>query len=112
MIVTFDGSTVSAYQAKDVSYTIERVENTLMTGLRHVRLSNIAPTFPRAFDCYTASYSEISTLAAKIGSFGTLVIDGTSFSDCYISQLSNIKELIYGSGKYTYSITFGQTDLH
>lgn len=110
--VTFGGYTVGAYQASKVSITTTTKETPLLSGDIHASLSSKTQSFPRSFDCYTADYSEIETLEAQIGSFDVLIIDGTSYSNCYISSLGDIHEIRRGSGKYTYSIQFKQADVY
>ena len=108
--VSFGGVTLGCYQAGDLSFDIVSKATTLLTGDTFVSLASSAPSFPRTFNCYTADYTEISQLQAKIGDFSTLIIDGVSYINCYISSFGNIHELILGSGKYTYEIKFGQAD--
>lgn len=110
--VTFAGHTVSAYQDSEINYTVDKKETVLVSGYTHVALSTITSSFPREFDCYTEDYSEITTLIGDIGTFGTLVISSTSYTNCYISSLGAIKEIIRGSGKYTYSIKFGRAGVY
>lgn len=101
---------VTAYQSGDINYNVQYSETRLLSGDIFVDLSTHTLTFPRKYDCHTDSYTEISDLAALIGTFQTLVIDGVSYQNCYIVQLGGIKELILGSGKYIYNVTFGQAD--
>ena len=110
--VTFAGLPVSAFQDSEINYSITARETLLYSGDLHVSLSPKTRTFPRSFDCYTESYSEITDLADQIGNFDTLVINGSSFLDCYISRLGSIKEVVRGSGKYVYTIQFSQADEH
>lgn len=111
--LSFQGVTIQCYQASDYGYDIQSSAKRLYSGELYVNVSTLAPSiFPRSFLCHTDAFSEISAVAALIGSFGDLVLDSVTYSDCYISSLSNIKELIAGSGKYTYSISFGKADQH
>lgn len=111
--LTFQGVTIQVYQATDYAYDIQSKVSRLYSGELYVNLSTLDPSiFPRSFLCHTDAFSEITAVAALIGTFGDLVLDGTTYSDCYISSLSNVKELISGSGKYTYSISFGKADQH
>lgn len=110
--LTFQGVTIQCYQATDYAYDIQTSAKRLYSGEIYANVSAVTSIFPRSFLCHTDAFSEITAIAAKIGSFGDLVIDSTTYSDCYISSLSNIKELIAGSGKYTYTISFGKADQH
>jgi hypothetical protein len=112
MIITFASLSVSAYQDSKRDYKIHLKETELYSGDMHVTLSTATSAFPISFDCYTASYTEISALVALIGTFGTLIIDGVSYTYCYISDFGSVFEVVRGSGKYTYSISFGQADQH
>lgn len=105
MIVTFDSLPVSVIQEEEISTTWSLNETTLLSGKTYIQ-ANSETKFGRSFQCYTESYSEISSLLGKIGSAGTLIIDGTSYTNCYISPPFGYKEVIQGSGKYTYSIAF------
>ncbi len=110
--VTFAGLPVSAYQDSEINYVIVAKEVQLYKGDYFAALSQKTRTFPRSFDCYTEDYTEISNLVKKIGTFETLTIEGENFSDCYISDLGAIKEIVRGSGKFTYSIKFSKVDQH
>jgi len=110
--VTFASLPVSVYQAESFGYTINATEAELLSGESHTQLSKNTRPFPREFLCYTEDFSEITNLAAKIGSIETLVINTESFDLCYISGLDKIKEVIDGEGKYTYRIEFSKTDYY
>jgi len=110
--ITFAGLPISAYQEPKLKYPVNAKAVTLLSGDIHVSLSSSTKTFPRTYDCYTADYSEITDLAGEIGSFDTLVISGTSYTDCYIAGIDNIYEVVRGSGKWTFTIEFGQADQH
>ncbi len=110
--VTFAGLPVSAYQDTEKNFTVTAKEVQLYKGDIFGAISPKKRSFPRSFDCYTADYNEISDLADAIGTFGELVIDGESFTDCYISSLGAIREIWRGTGKYTYNIKFSKVDQH
>lgn len=110
--ITFAGLPVSCYQDAELNYSISKKETVLLSGDLHVSLSTKQRSFPRSFKCYTESSSEISNLVDLIGTFGTLIISGVSYQNCYISNIVSIFEVVRGSGKYTYSIEFGQADQH
>lgn len=105
MIVTFAGLPVSVIQEDEIAVSWSLNETTLLSGKTYIQ-ANAEQKFNRSFQCYTESYSEISSLLGKIGSAGTLIIDGTSYTNCYIAPPFGYKEIIKGSGKYTYSISF------
>ncbi|TQD25113.1 hypothetical protein [Methanolobus vulcani] len=107
MIVTFDGSPVSVIRDTEISVDSPFKETTLLSGKTYIQASP-EQKFARTFECYTEVFSEISTLLGKLGSSGTLVIDSDSYTSCYIVPPLKYKELIMGSGKYTYTISFGR----
>ena len=108
LTVLFMGLTVSAYQNDRYSYGISSKESRQYSGAIYASISPVSTTFPRSFDCYVTDKTEFETLATKIGVFGTLSIDGISYTNCYISDFSDIYEIVRGSGKYTYHIQFSQ----
>lgn len=103
--VTFDSAPVSVIQEDEISVSWTLNETTLLSGKTSLQV-NAETKFSRTFQCYTESYSEISALLGKIGSAGTLVIDSSSYDNCYIAPPLSYKEVIKGSGKYTYTISF------
>jgi len=110
--ITFAGQLLKAYQKSETNYIITASELQLYNGDIFGTASPKKRNFPRAFDCYTDDYTSITMIANLIGVYGTLVIDGESFTDCYISGLGSIKELWQGTGKYTFNIKFSKVDQH
>ena len=82
----------------------------LLSGDIHASVSNKKRSFPRSYKCYTEDYTDISNLVDQIGIFETLVVGTTSYSNCRISNLNSIYEIVRGSGKWTYNIEFSQAD--
>lgn len=105
MTVTFDGSKVSVIRDTEISVDAPFKETTLMSGKIYIQASS-EQRFSRTLECYTEDFSEISTLLGKMGSSGTLVIDSDSYTSCYIVPPLRYKEVIKGSGKYIYTISF------
>jgi hypothetical protein len=110
--LSFQGVTIQVYQASDFAYNIQSKEAILYSGEPYANISTQTSIFPRSFLCHTDAFSEISAVAALIGTFGNLVIDGTTHTNCYIFSFGNIKNLIEGTGNYTYSLTFKKSDRH
>jgi hypothetical protein len=110
--LSFCGVTIQCYQAGDYAYNIKSAETDLYSGETYANLSPVYSKFPLSFMCHTDLYSEIEAVEALIGTFGTLIIDGISYTDCYIFSFGNIKNLIDGTGKYSYSLTFKKADHH
>jgi hypothetical protein len=107
---TFDSVPFSVFDIDEYGYQINATVKKLLTSEDFVQLSTVTKPFPQSFECYTTDKTEITNLAAKIGVFGSLVVGSTTYTNCYISELSGIKEVIAGSGKYTYKIGFGKAD--
>lgn len=105
MTVTFDGSAVSVIRNTEISVDSPFKETTLLSGKVYIQASS-EQKFARTFECYTENFSEIAVLLGKLGSSGTLVIDSDSYTSCYIVPPLRYKEVIKGSGKYTYTISF------
>ena len=110
--IMFAGQFIKAYQKSETNYTVTATEKQLYNGDIFGAISPKKRNFPRSFDCYTDDYTSITIIANLIGYYGTLVIDGESFPNCYIFGLGSIKELWQGSGKYTFNIKFSQVDQH
>lgn len=105
MAVSFDGVTLSVIKEAEIAVDAPFKQTTLLSGKVYVQASP-EQKFARTFECYTEDFTEISNLLGKLGSSGTLAIDSESFTKCYIFSPIRYKELIKGSGKYTYSISF------
>ena len=88
--VTFAGVAIQAWQEAEINYLISTRETQLLSGDRHVSLSLNTSGFPVSFDCYTESSTEITDLVGMIGTVDTLVINSTSYSNCYILSLREI----------------------
>jgi hypothetical protein len=108
--ITFDSIAVSAYQDHEVNTKITAKEVQLRSGEIFGAVSKITSDFPLTFDCYINSITEYDALKAKIGYFKTLVVGAATYTNCYISLLGSRKEIIRGSGKYTYKISFSRVD--
>jgi hypothetical protein len=104
-MATFDGTPFSPIKVHENEVEFEINETTLLSGKNSIQV-NSEQKFARTYECFTEDYSEISNLLAKIGTAGTLAVDSNSYDNCYISTPFSYKEVIMGSGKYTYTITF------
>lgn len=112
--LTFKGITIDCYQDPKLSYSVDGDENTLLSGDRQVSLGTKVHSFPRSYECYTESFSVITALINVMGQHGTLSVNSVNFSNCYIypdAGISDIREVVSGSGKWTYTIKFGQGDV-
>ena len=112
--LSFKGVTIDCYQDPKLNYSVDGDEKTLLSGDLHVSLGTKVRSFPRSYECYAESFSVITALINVMGQHGTLSVNSVNFLNCYIypdSGISNIHELVRGSGKWTYTIKFGQGDV-
>lgn len=112
--ILFKGVTIDCYQDPALSYSVDSDIKKLLSGLKHVSMGSIVDSFPRSYECYTESFSTISALMDVMGQHGTLTVDNVNFLNCYIypdAGISDIKEVVRGSGKWKYTIKFGQGDV-
>lgn len=56
-----------------------------------------------SFICHTDDQADIDNIISKIGTAGTLEIDETQYTNCYIDSFKKTWE---GNGNYTYEISF------
>jgi hypothetical protein len=103
--VVFDSFTLDVLERNEINVDFEFQETLLLSGKTAIDALD-ETKFSRTYKCYTEDFSDITTLLGKIGQPKTLVIDSTSYTNCYISPPFSYKEIIFGSGKYTYNITF------
>lgn len=105
MATTFDGATFSPIKIPKKNVDFSFNETTLLSGKVSIQDSS-EQKFSRTYECYTEDLSEITTLLGKIGTKGDLV-DGTeTVTNCKIAPPFTYKEVLWDSGKYTYTITF------
>lgn len=81
--VTFDGVVLKRPSFPSFDRSPITNETVLVSGKRAVQASTELG-FKVTFTCYTNQVSDISNLREKIGRPYTLVIDGTSYTNCYI----------------------------
>lgn len=104
MSVVFSTITLTDPSPFDIGWTILINEVILMSGKHSIQASS-ATALNVSFKCQTTSATELSNLKNKIGSSGTLTIDGTSYTKCYISNFIYNEVL---PGVYDYTISFIQ----
>lgn len=112
MTVFFDGVVINAYDVSKQAYNIETKKVKLLSGKMFVNISSVFSGFPLGFYCYAEKASRVSDLAAKIGVVGSLVYNGSTTTNCYISQLKDIYEVVYGSDTYTFYIEIDKADYY
>jgi hypothetical protein len=110
--LVFDGLTLKCWQEDEFDFDISYKKTTLHSGDNFGSKGSKYSRFPLSFNCYADNLDEIFTIAGKIPVFGTLVIDGVSFSNCTIYNFGKIKKIGKYAGKYRYVIAFDQVDYH
>lgn len=103
-MISFSGITLTDASTYEDDAGIVLKETTLLSGKNHVSASS-ETVFRPSFTCLTEDYSEITSLRALIGSSGTLLIDSTSYTYCYIKSF---KSKQYAPNKWQYEISFTQ----
>lgn len=104
MSVVFDTITLPNPSPFDVEWPVLINESVLLNGKRSVQAS-AESAIRVTFKCFPATASDVSTMKGKIGTSGTLTIDGTSYTKCYISTFSYYETM---PGQYTYTVGFIQ----
>lgn len=104
MSVTFDSVALTQPEQFEEDHSPETEETTLHDGRKVVDINTNAG-IRVTFTCNTAQLSDITALRAKIGTLGTLVIDGTSYTSCYIAGFRTKK---ISTTYYEYTVEFKQ----
>jgi hypothetical protein len=104
MTVTFDGQILSNASPFKNDRGIQVNETDLQSGELFVSGST-KKRFRPSFKCYTEDINELIALDSKIGTFGTLVIDSASYTNCMMTKFVSDEN---GLGKYPYEIAFTQ----
>lgn len=102
MSITFDGVELKNASVFDDDLDVLTKVTTLLSGKRSVQASSEVGFTPK-FRCYTTTYSDVTSLAAKVGSSGSLVIDSDTYTNCYISSFMRSE---IAPGKWTYEVGF------
>jgi hypothetical protein len=84
----------------------------LQSGKKYVAIGPDPQMSNKSFECYANSFAEIVTISEKIGTFGTLTINGVDYPNRYISGLDNIFEIWEGTDHWTFSIQFDRADVY
>lgn len=112
-LIVFAGTILKNWQTPKKTLTRNSKETNLLSGEIHVSRGTKINQFPKTFQCYADTDDEMGTIEELINyDYSTLVVDGVSYPDCYIYQISDIWELNEGYGKWLYSIEFRQADEH
>lgn len=100
MTITFDGVELKNVQEFDRAPEVRSTVTTLASGAKSIQSSSTTG-FRREYHCTTTSRSDVTALLAKIGTTGTLVEDGTSYTNCQITAW--LKDRTYGD-TYEYAV--------
>lgn len=104
MTITFD----SIVLRNPEPFKIDRqpiVNDAVLLSGKHSLQSTSETAISCTISCHTETASHVSDLRAKIGTEGSLVIDGTTYTKCRISSWS---ESEWAKDKYEYSVGFKQ----
>lgn len=104
MTVTFDGITLQNPEPFEIDPQIITNDTVLLSGKHSGQLSS-ETAISLTLVCYTATYSDVSDLIAKIGTKADLIIDGTTYTKCYISSFPRS---LWAKGEWTYTVAFKQ----
>jgi hypothetical protein len=111
--LVFDGLTLNCWQENEYDYDIPSKTTTLLSGNKFISKGSVITKFPISFNCYmTNAATEEPAIVAKCLTYGTLVINGVSYTNCTILKFSKIKEVREGTGKKKFYIEFDQVDYH
>lgn len=103
--VVFAGIILSALSEPEIVDDFELNETTLASGNTFVQASTV-PKFTKTYICGPADIAEMEALRAKRGLPGDLVIDGLTYSNCYIKPPLTFSRIM--NGAWQYKITFIQ----
>jgi hypothetical protein len=95
MSVSFGGATVPRCQQETHGFDIKTNDTLLLSG-KHDIQSSTEYGYNPSFQCIGYS-SEIDSLIALIGTVGTLVINGSSYSNMYIKTLGSLSKVSHSS---------------
>lgn len=84
MTISFAGVTLKNVQEFDKSPEVRATVTTLASGAKSIQ-STATTGFSREYHCTTQDYADVSALLAKVGTAGTLIEDGTSYTNCRIT---------------------------
>lgn len=102
-VITFDGIELRDPAPFNLAPVVLTNEMTLLSGKTAVQTTT-ETGFRVKFECCTQTYSDVSSLLAKIGTKATLVIDGTSYTNCAIKSWDRLEQ--DPGGNWWYTVTF------
>jgi len=102
-MIVFDGIELKNPAPFDLSPTVICNERVLLSGKTAVQTTT-ATGFRVKFECITRDYADISALLTRIGQKGTLVINGTAYTNCAIRSWDRLEQ--DPGGNWRYAVTF------
>ncbi len=103
MTITFDGVELRNPAPFSIAPVVLCNETTLLSGKTAVQTTTETGLRVR-LECVTQEYTDVSNLLAKIGTKGTLIIDGNSYTNCVIKSWDRLEQRPIGT--WWYSVTF------
>lgn len=103
--VTFGGITIPAYSEPAPSYTVPFNKTVLASGKTYIEAST-EQQFSKTYLCAPVTFAERLAIVAMLGTAADLIIDGTTYTGCYIEPPIKFQQLI--TGRWQYTITFVQ----
>ena len=104
MTITFDGITLQNPEPFEIDRQPILNDTVLLSGKHSIQGSS-ETAISCTIRCSTETASHVSDLRAKIGTEGSLVVDGTTYTKCHISSWS---ESEWAKSKYEYVAGFKQ----
>ena len=108
--LVFDGLNINCWQENEYGYKIQFKKTDLLSGDKFGNLGPKTTCFPKTFNCYASTQMELDDIVAKLLRFGTFILDGISYPNSVISDLSSIKRVLENNEMYTFVMTFDQVD--
>lgn len=104
MTVTFDSVELKNPEPFDIDRQVLISDTVLLSG-KHSIQSTTETAIEATIKCHSDTIGDVTSLRAKIGTEGSLVVDGTTYTKCHISSWSNIE---WASNQWEYSVGFKQ----
>jgi hypothetical protein len=104
MSVTFDSVALRNPEPFDIDRQVNISDTVLLSGKHSIQGSS-ETAVSLTIKCHTDTYSDVTSLRAKIGTKASLVIDSTTYTQCYISSWS---EREWSKDKWEYTAGFKQ----
>ena len=104
MAVTFAGVTLDSPSPYNKKHVVQLSDTVLLSGKHSIQTST-EHALDVSFVCFADSSANITSLLAKVGASGELVVGSDAGRVCYISSLSEIED---PPNYWRYSISFAE----